>query len=107
MVLKIEPLPTGSGTVLALIGRITSPDVQRLKVQLADMKPFVALDLGQVQLVDLDAVHFLAELQREGIGLRRLPPYVREWIRLETQRLERTNDGTHLGGGLRQRDEGI
>jgi hypothetical protein len=107
MVLRIELLQTVSETVLMLIGRITSQDVQRLKVQLGEMKPFVALDLGQVHLVDLDAVHFLAESQRQGIELRCLPPYVREWIRLETKQLERICDGTHAGGGLRQRDQGF
>jgi ABC-type transporter Mla MlaB component len=107
MVLKIELLQTGSGTVLTLIGRITSHDVQRLKAQLADLKHSVALDLGQVHLVDLDAVHFLAESQRMGVELRRLPPYVREWIRLETKQLEGMDDGTHAGGGLRQRNEGL
>ena len=107
MVLKTELAGIDSGTVLLLIGRITSQDVQRLKVQLAEMKHLVALDLGQVHLVDLDAVHVLAESQRKGVELRRLPRYVREWVRLETKQLERMNDGTHAGGGLRQRDEGL
>jgi hypothetical protein len=110
MVLKIELVPTDSGAVFMLIGRITSQDVQRLKVQLADAQHRLALDLGQVHLVDLDAVHFLAEAQCKGIELRRPPPYVREWIRLEALELKRTegiNHGTHVGGGLRQRDEGV
>jgi len=107
MVLKTELLQTESGTVLMLIGRITSQDVQRLKVQLIELKDFVALDLGQVHLVDLDAAYFLAEAQRNGIELRHVPRYVCEWIGLETKQLERIDDGTHAGGGLRQRDEGL
>lgn len=87
MVLKIEPMRSDSQTILMLIGRITSPDVQRLKEQIAETAAPVALDLQQVRLVDLDAVRFLAAVERAGIELRHLPPYVREWVHLEKPRL--------------------
>jgi hypothetical protein len=83
MVLRIEEVPADSGPVLRLIGRISSPDVQRLKARMVEAPRPVALDLEQVWLVDLDAVHFLAEARRRGIELLQLPPYVREWILLE------------------------
>jgi hypothetical protein len=83
MLLRIEDVPADSGTVLRLIGRICSPDVQRLKARLAEAPRPVALDLEQVRLVDLDAVYFLAEARRRGIELLKLPPYVYEWILLE------------------------
>ena len=76
-----------SQTTVMLIGRITSPDVQRLKEQIAESPGPVALDLQQVRLVDLDAVRFLAAAERGGIELRHLPPYVREWVLLERGRL--------------------
>jgi hypothetical protein len=87
MVLKIEPMSSDSKTTLVLIGRITWPDVQRLKAQIAEKGKPVALDLQQVRLVDLDAVRFLAAAERGGIELRHLPTYVREWIHLEKPRL--------------------
>jgi anti-anti-sigma regulatory factor len=87
MMLRIEPMRSDSQTTVMLIGRITSPDVQRLKEQIAESPGPVALDLQQVRLVDLDAVRFLAAAERGGIELRHLPPYVREWVNLEKPRL--------------------
>ena len=87
MMLKIEPMPSDSQTTVVLIGRITSPDVQRLKEQIAEARNPVALDLRQVGLVDLDAARFLAAAERGGIELRHVPSYVREWVNLEKPRL--------------------
>lgn len=87
MVLRIERLRDDSGTTFLLIGRITSPDVQDLKALVAEEPHPVALDLQQVRLVDLDAVHFLAVAERSGVELRNLPRYVREWVLVETPRL--------------------
>jgi len=47
----------------------------------------IVLDLEQVRLVDLDAVHFLAVCETKGIELRHCPPYVREWILSEKARI--------------------
>jgi len=80
-------MPSDAQTIVMLIGRITSPDVQRLKEQIAEVPGPVALDLQQVRLVDLDAARFLAAAERRGIELRHLPPYVREWVNLEKPRL--------------------
>lgn len=87
MMLMIEPMSSDSKPTLVLIGRIASPDVQRLKAQIAEMGKPVALDLRQLRLVDLDAVRFLAAAERAGIELRHLPPYIREWVNLEKPRL--------------------
>lgn len=87
MVLRIEQLRSDSGTTFMLIGRMTSPEVQQLKAEIADADTPVTLDLQQVHLVDLDAVHFLAEVACSGIELRHVPQYVREWILLERPRI--------------------
>jgi anti-anti-sigma regulatory factor len=87
MVLRIEPAPNESPTLLKLVGRITSPDVQQLKALIAETSNPVALDLQEVQLVDLDAVRYLAAAEQGGVELRSLPPYVRAWVLLETERL--------------------
>ena len=87
MVLRIEPAPNDSPTLLKLVGRIASPDVQELKALIAEMPNPVALDLQEVELVDLDAVRFLAAVERGGLVLRNLPPYVRAWVLLERERL--------------------
>jgi hypothetical protein len=41
----------------------------------------VALDLGEVTLVDRDAVKFLATLDARGVRLRNCPGFIREWMR--------------------------
>lgn len=87
MVLRIEPAPNESPTLLKLVGRIASPDVQQLKALIAEMPNPVALDLQEVELVDLDAVRYLAAIERGGLELRNLPSYVRAWVLLERERL--------------------
>ena len=85
--LRIEMVPGDSRTVLRLIGRITSDEVQELKGRIGDASEAVTLDLEQVRLVDLDAARFLAAAERGGVELRGLPPYVRRWLCLESSRL--------------------
>lgn len=87
MVLKIERLSDGPDIVLRLSGRIESQHVQELKAQIDGNTPKIVLDLEQVRLVDLDAVHFLAVCEAKGIELRSCPPYVREWILSERPRI--------------------
>ena len=87
MVLRIEPAPNDSPTLFKLVGRIASPDVQELKALIAEMPNPVALDLQEVELVDLDAVRYLAAVERGGLELRNLPSYVREWVLLEREQL--------------------
>lgn len=87
MVLRIEQIADDSETIFTLIGRITSPEVQQLKAEIAEARNRVTLDLQQVWLVDLDAVHFLAAAEGHGIHLRHLPQYVREWILQERPRV--------------------
>jgi len=88
MTLRIEQITNDSDTIFTLIGRITSPDVQQLKSEIAEARNRVTLDLEQVVLVDLDAVHFLAVVEQDGIHLRNLPQYVREWILREKPRVD-------------------
>ncbi len=85
--LRIEDVPSHSGTTFILTGRITSEDVQDLKARISNAAKPVALDLEQVGLVDLDAAHFLAVAQRRGTELRRLRSYIQEWVLLENNRL--------------------
>jgi len=80
-------VPDGPDTVLRLSGRIESEQVQELKAQIDGRTQRIVLDLEQVRLVDLDAVHFLAVCERKGIELRHCSAYVREWILSEKPRI--------------------
>ena len=87
MALKVERVSDGPDTVLRLSGRIESENVQELKAQIEERTHRFVLNLEQVQLVDLDAVHFLAVCEAKGIELRRCPQYVRQWILAEKPRI--------------------
>jgi hypothetical protein len=87
MVMKIEKVSDGTSVLLRLSGRIESQQVQELKAQIDDSELRFALDLEQIRLVDLDAVHFLAVCEARGIELRHCPPFVREWILSEKPRI--------------------
>jgi hypothetical protein len=86
MVLMIEQTSSDVQRVLKLAGTIGSDGVQMLKACIGD-DDLRALDLSQVQLVDLDAVRFLAALERRGVELRDCRPHVRAWITAETPRI--------------------
>ena len=45
----------------------------------------IALELGEVRLVDRERVGFLARCEATGIRLESCPAYVREWIAREGQ----------------------
>ena len=83
MVLMIEKVDETYLTVFVLVGTLGWPEVQELKAQLNETRDRVALDLHQVRLIGLDAAHFLAAAECDGVELRRVPRFVREWIELE------------------------
>lgn len=87
MVLKIDVNVKGDPNVLVLSGRIGSDDVQTLKSCMEDFGPVTSLDLAQVQLVNLDAVRFLAECEKRGIEVRNCRPHLRAWMFVEQQRV--------------------
>jgi anti-anti-sigma regulatory factor len=81
--LKIERKSDGETTIICLIGRIRSEDLDELKAQMNDNSERMILDLNEVTLVDADVIRFLSTSEKEGVTLVHCPPYVREWIRRE------------------------
>ena len=90
--MKIERQSDGKTTIMWLIGRIRSEDLDELKAQTNDNSKRVILDLNEVTLVDSDVVRFLSTSEEEGITLVRCPPYVREWIQRERAEGETQRD---------------
>ncbi|MGF7179217.1 hypothetical protein [Tunturiibacter psychrotolerans] len=67
-----------------LSGRIEEEQLSELQKLLkiesgADPTP-IAFDLGDVKLVDREAIKFFAACEAHGILLKNCPSYVREWI---------------------------
>lgn len=60
----------------------------------------IALELGELTLVDADAVRFLAEAEAAGTELRNCPLFVREWIRRERSELAILSEINQSNGSL-------
>jgi hypothetical protein len=73
------------GVLFILSGRIEADDVSELRrlFELEGPGQCLAMDLGDVTIVDRDAVKFLARCERESIRLENCPKYIREWIKRE------------------------
>ena len=80
MTLKIEKTPGEHGTIIKLIGRIRAEHLGELNAQITACVPKIVLELGEVSLVDADAVRFLGSCESEGIQLLNCSAYIREWI---------------------------
>lgn len=72
----------GEVVVFTLIGRINAEEVAELQrlFEAEGQGRRIVLDLKEVELVDRDAVRFLAGCEENGAQLKNCPAYVREWI---------------------------
>jgi anti-anti-sigma regulatory factor len=80
MTLKIERISDGHLTTIRLIGRMQAEHLDELKAQIEDSGSEVALDLEEVNLVDVQVVRFLATCEEQGSTLLNCSPYIRDWI---------------------------
>ena len=80
MTLKIEKTLVEHGTTIKLIGRIRAEHLSELKAQISVSVSKIVLELGEVSLVDADAVRFLSTCESQGIQLLNCSAYIREWI---------------------------
>jgi anti-anti-sigma regulatory factor len=78
--LKIETKSDGEITIVWVIGRIRSEDLEELQRQIKNNSERVILDLGEVTVVDAEVVRFLSASEQVGITLAHCPAYVGEWI---------------------------
>jgi hypothetical protein len=67
--------------LLFISGHLQEGYINMIDDLLAKETDPVALDLGEVTLVDREAVKFLATLDARGVGLRNCPGFIREWMR--------------------------
>ena len=89
MTLKIEKTPGEHGTIIKLIGRIRAEHLSELNAQITACVPKIVLELGEVSLVDADAVRFLGSCESDGIQLLNCSAYIREWIVRERETLNK------------------
>lgn len=82
MTLRIQKSVERERLVFTLTGRIGAEQIPELLTLLRSESPAhrIVLDLGQVRLVDRDAVLFLALCETLGASLRNCSAYIRKWI---------------------------
>ena len=85
MTCRIDRVSTEEGVVLRISGRIGGEDLEVLRTALEEDR-VAAIELAEVQLVDRDAVDFLAIVEANGVALWNCPAYIREWVTRERKR---------------------
>jgi hypothetical protein len=80
MTLKIKRIAGKHNTRICLSGQLRSEHIAQVKSELERGGPRVALDLGEVDLVDIDAVRFLNACESAGVSIQHCSPYIREWM---------------------------
>lgn len=80
MTLKIEKYADQYSTTIRLIGRVQAEHLAELEIQIKESGSEIALDLEEVNLVDVEVVRFLGTCEAQGVKLLNCCPYIRDWI---------------------------
>jgi|SRR5579863_7616466 len=80
MTLKIERYSEGPNTKIRLFGRMQAEHLAVLEKQIRESGTKIALDLEEVNLVDVQVVRFLGACEAQGITLLNCSPFIRDWI---------------------------
>jgi hypothetical protein len=83
MTLKIERISDKRRRRIRLSGGFRVEHIDQVKAEIERCDPKVALDLEEVDQVDIDAVRFLNACQSQGIRVLHCSAYIREWMLLE------------------------
>ena len=86
MTLKIKPVSGKRNTRIFLSGQLRFEHLDQLKFEVERRGSRVALDLEEVDLVDIDAVRFLNTCESAGVSILHCSPYIREWMLQERGR---------------------
>ena len=89
MTLKIERISGKRRARIRLSGELRYDQLDQVKAEIERVRA-VALDLGELDLVDIEAVRFLNACVAEGVSVVHCSRYIREWM-LREQVLKRTH----------------
>jgi hypothetical protein len=84
MTCRIDRLAIEQGVVLRISGRIAAEDLDVVRAAVEE-GPIVAIELGELELVDREAVKLLVLSEAKGVELRDCPAYIREWVTRERE----------------------
>jgi hypothetical protein len=93
--------------VLFVSGCVTGEHVDMLRGVLEQESGGFAIDLGNVLLVDREAVKLLALGEAKGTKLRNCPPYIREWVTRERAEMHGRPSEKDLKEERTSKDEGL
>jgi len=85
MTLKIERIRSR----IRLSGEFRSEQLDQVKAEIERCESPAVLDLGELNLVDVEAVRFFNACEAMGISVSHCLPYIREWMLRERSRPER------------------
>ena len=80
MTFKIETHSDEHGTTIRLIGLMRAEHLSDLEKQIQESESRIALDLEELDLIDVEAVRFLGICEKQGVTLLNCSPYIRHWI---------------------------
>ena len=83
MTLKIERICGKRRTRIRLSGELRSEHLDQVKAEIERGGPRIALDLEEVDLVDVEGVRFLNTCEADGVSVLHCSPYIREWMSRE------------------------
>jgi hypothetical protein len=91
MTLKIETHFDGNKLTIRLTGRMKEECLEDLKALLGNANLGAVLNLGDVSLVGVEVVRFLASSENAGVELVDCSPYIRDWINRERNKTKKQN----------------
>jgi hypothetical protein len=86
MTLKIRRVAGERETRICLSGQLRSEHLDQLKSEVERAGPRVALDLEELDLVDIEGIRFLNACESAGVPILHCSPYIREWMLQERGR---------------------
>ena len=92
MTLRIERFSVRRGTRIGLSGELRNEQLNDLRAEIERDGPQVTLDLGELNLVDIDAVRFLNACVDQGVKVANCSLYIREWMYREQKRKQRADE---------------
>jgi len=83
LTLRIEKISERRKTRIRLCGEFRAAHIDQVKAELRKGGPRVALDLDEVDLIDVECIRFLNACEAEGISALHCSPYIKTWMSRE------------------------
>jgi hypothetical protein len=80
MTLKLKRICEKHGTRLCMSGELRCAHVVDLRTEIEQVRQLATLDLGEVDVIDIEGIRLLNECQVRGIEVVNCSPYIREWM---------------------------